>query len=164
MLSLALPPVLDVGCGPGRHVIALQRRGVAAIGLDSARGAVEAARRRGAEVIHRSIFGRVPAEGTWGSVLLMDGNVGIGGHPERLLRRCHTLLRPDGRALVEVEAPGEPTQSLEVRAAWSRSRTGWFPWAVVSADDVGSLAEASGFDLIELWSDAGRWFARLDRR
>ena len=27
VLSLALPPVLDVGCGPGRHVIALQREG-----------------------------------------------------------------------------------------------------------------------------------------
>ena len=164
MLHLALAPTLDVGCGPGRHVIELTRRGVPAVGIDNAVGAVRAARRRGAQVIHRSIFDRVPDEGPWGSVLLMDGNLGIGGDPERLLGRCRRVLRRGGRVLAEVEPPGARTQALEVRAAWATGRTGWFPWAQVGADDVGSLASASGLELAELWSDRDRWFARLDRR
>ena len=46
-------PVLDVGCGPGRHVHHLARRGVLAIGIDVSRDAVRLARRRGASVILR---------------------------------------------------------------------------------------------------------------
>ena len=36
-------PVLDVGCGPGRLVSGLARRGTVALGLDPAPGAVELA-------------------------------------------------------------------------------------------------------------------------
>lgn len=32
LLDRALGPVLDVGCGPGRHVVALARRGIPALG------------------------------------------------------------------------------------------------------------------------------------
>ena len=41
-------PVLDVGCGPGRHVLALARRGRLALGVDVAPAAVRVARLRGA--------------------------------------------------------------------------------------------------------------------
>lgn len=164
VLDLALSATLDVGCGPGRHVIDLLGRGVAAVGIDNARGAVEAARRRGAEVLQRSIFDRIPNEGRWGTTLLMDGNVGIGGDPDRLLRRCRRLLREGGRALVELSAPGERTGSLKVRAAWANARTDWFPWACVSADHVEPIADACGFDTVQVWGSSGRWFARLDAR
>ena len=162
MLALATAPVLDIGCGPGRHTIALARRGVPSLGVDSSPAAVAAARARGAAVVHRSVFDRLPAEGSWGSALLLDGNVGIGGDPLRLLERARDLLRPGGRTLVEVDAPGQPTERLSVRAEVPGTSTEWFPWARVGVDGLPRLAGDAGLSVVATWCDGGRWFARLD--
>lgn len=165
LLAHAVPPVLDVGCGPGRHVAALAARDVRAVGIDVAPAAVAAARRRGAQVLHRSVFDRLPHEGEWGTALLLDGNVGIGGDPEALLRRIRRLLAPGGRALVEVEPPGEVTRRLRVRAeVEGRPASGWFPWAIVGTDAVAGLARRTGFRSASTWHDATRWFARMEAR
>ncbi len=164
VLDDAVPAALDVGCGPARHVLALAARGVPAAGLDSSDEAVRAARSRGAAVHHGSVFDVVPSAGAWGTVLLFDGNVGIGGDPGALLGRVRQVLRPGGRALVEVERPAVASASLLVRAASPAGPVGdWFPWAQVSAADLGSLAGAGGFALAWLREIEGRWFGRLDR-
>lgn len=164
VLELASAPVLDLGCGPGRHTVALARRGVQALGVDSSPAAVAAARARGAAVVHRSVFDDLPAEGRWGSALLLDGNVGIGGDPVRLFRRTRRLLRSDGRVLVEVEPPGQPTERLSVRAEVPGTSTEWFPWARVGVDGLSRLASDSGLRVVATWSDGGRWFSRMDTR
>src|SRR5205823_333854 len=81
----AVGPVLDVGCGPGRHVLALARRGVLAVGVDVTPAAVRYARARGAPVFRGSVFAAVPGVGHWRTALLLDGNIGIGGRPVVLL-------------------------------------------------------------------------------
>ncbi|MGH2913998.1 MAG: class I SAM-dependent methyltransferase, partial [Solirubrobacteraceae bacterium] len=53
-------PVLDVGCGPGRHLHALARRGVFALGVDISSAAVARARSGGATAIVASIFDELP--------------------------------------------------------------------------------------------------------
>jgi len=105
VLDRASGPVLDVGCGPGRHVEALAQRGVVAVGVEISPVAVRHARRRGAEVVEGSIFEVAPDPGQWNTALLLDGNIGIGGCPELLLRRIGDLLSADGQVLVEVEPP-----------------------------------------------------------
>lgn len=163
LLDRARAPVLDVGCGPGRLVGALHRRGVAALGVDNSPTAIELARRRGAPVLQRSVFERLPDPGTWRSALLIDGSVGIGGCPHALLRRIGELLHVRGRLLVEVEAPHEPTESLVVRIETHRRASPWFPWARVSVVDLPDLAGSSGFRVTEQWHDGDRHFAHLDR-
>src|SRR3984893_8515114 len=96
LVGRVVPPVLDVGCGPGRHVVALAAAGIPALGLDVAPSAVHLARARGACVLERSVFARVPGAGRWATALLIDGNAGIGGDPEALLARIAALLRPGG--------------------------------------------------------------------
>lgn len=88
VLDRVVGPALDIGCGPGRHVLALSERGVPALGIDAAPTAVTLARERGCVAIERSVFGRVPARGRWRTILLLDGNIGIGGDPARLLGRA----------------------------------------------------------------------------
>ena len=106
-LLATLPgPVLDLGCGPGRLVLALCELGIAALGVDASPRAVDLARALGAATLERSVFDALPGEGRWPTVLLFDGNVGIGGDPATLLRRVGDLLAPHGRAFVEVEPPG----------------------------------------------------------
>ncbi len=162
VLDRAIGPVLDVGCGPARHVLALAARGVPTLGIDNAPSAIELARRRGAQVLLRSVFDRLPGEGRWGTALLLDGNIGIGGDPESLLSRVRALVCDGGRVLVELEPPGAPSARLRVRTEDGQGTSHWFAWAQVAADDVDAAAGSAGFTVIERWSGAGRWFARLD--
>jgi SAM-dependent methyltransferase len=154
-------PVLDVGCGPGRHVHALVRRGVLALGVDVSPSAVRIARARGAVAVEGSIFDRVPGAGLWRSALLLDGNVGIGGHPAALLARVGALLAPGGCALVELGPPGGGLRATRVRLERGTAVGGWFDWATVAADAVDAPAHDAGFHVDDTWCDDGRWFARL---
>lgn len=161
LLTLAPAPVLDVGCGPGRHVLALSRRGVFALGVDIAPGAVGLARRRGAPVIEGSIFDDIPGAGTWGSALLLDGNIGIGGCPVALLNRVRFLLRDRGEAIVELDPRRPALGRMRVRLEAGDHRSAWFPWARIGVDALGPVAAAAGYDVVEVRRGAGRCFARL---
>ena len=160
-LSRAVPPVLDVGCGPGRHVLALARLGVMALGVDVAPTAVYVARGRGAPVLQRSVFERVPGAGRWGSALLLDGNIGIGGEPETLLDRIAELLKAGGRCLAEVDPPGTASERISVRVETEAGATASIPWAIVGAGDLDAVGRRAGFVLDDLWNSAGRWFGCL---
>lgn len=59
-------PTIDLDCGPGRFVTALQKCGRPALGVDSSRAAVEWTRRRGGVTIRRDVFAGLPGEGRWG--------------------------------------------------------------------------------------------------
>ena len=157
-------PVLDVGCGAGRHVIELQRRRVPVLGVDVVPHAVEIARRRGGAVLQRSVFAPLPGEGRWASALLLDGNVGIGGDPVRLLARCRRLLAPRGRVVVEVDPPGSGWRRLSACLERAGRRSAPFAWAVVGADAIASLSGPAGLTLAMMTlTSSGRRFAHLER-
>jgi SAM-dependent methyltransferase len=153
-------PVLDVGCGPARHVRALLDRGVPALGIDVSPAAVRLAHRQGATVLRRSVFDRVPGTGRWRTVLLLDGSIGIGGDPAALLRRTGTLVTAGGTVVVEAAPPGVRSGPVAVRL----DRDGpVFRWARVGLDGLAALAQASGLALARTASLGGRWFGWLTR-
>ena len=153
--------VLDIGCGPGRHVLACAQHGIDALGVDISPAAVAEARRRGAPVVEACVFSGVPRAGTWGSALLLDGNIGIGGDPASLLARTAELLASGGRVIVEVGAPGAPTRRERIRLEVPGAHSGWFPWAQVGVDDVSALAQTAGLRCHATWEADGRWFVAL---
>ncbi|MFZ0040443.1 MAG: class I SAM-dependent methyltransferase [Solirubrobacteraceae bacterium] len=156
-------PVLDIGCGPGRHLHALTRRGVFGLGVDISDTAVRLARGTGASAIVASVFDDLPGTGHWQSALLLDGNIGIGGRPVRLLERIAMLLAPAGQILVELDAPDRPTAQTRIRLETADCCGEWFAWAEVSATGIGGTAGAAGMLVARQWSEAGRWFALLER-
>jgi SAM-dependent methyltransferase len=151
-------PVLDVGCGPARHVRALLDCGVPALGIDVSSAAVRLARGRGAAVLRRSVFERVPAAGSWRTALLLDGSLGIGGDPVRLLRRVAHLLAADGVVVVEVAAPTVESAALVLPAG---PRGAPVPWAQVGADDLGTVAQRAGLVVGRCRPLGSRWFGWL---
>ena len=155
-------PTLDIGCGPGRLVNALNRRGCPALGVDVSAAAVRIARSRGATVLRRDVFGQLPGHGRWRHLLLADGNIGIGGDPVALLRRCRQLLGPDGRLHAEVAAEGTSSWAGEasIRASHS-SAAATFRWAEVAREDLAVLARLATLRVTEAWQEAGRCFATL---
>ena len=111
----------------------------------------------------RDVFGRVPGTGRWMTVLLADGNIGIGGDPAALLRRAGELLAPEGQALVELEPPGSPLRCEGVRLCYAGLSSGWFPWAFVGTDQIEDVARDAGLGEVETWTVEGRWFASISR-
>lgn len=164
LLARAEGTVLDAGCGPGRLVAELAAQGREAVGVDTSRVAIMLTRALGATAVRRSIFSPVPGEGGWDTVLLADGNIGIGGDPVALLTRCRELLAPGGRVLTELDPPGTGLRAGRVRLERGAERGSWFPWAHVGADAVDGPAEAAGLEVETTWECDGRSFAALVAR
>ncbi|TDO52884.1 glycosyltransferase A (GT-A) superfamily protein (DUF2064 family) [Kribbella sp. VKM Ac-2571] len=163
-LSRCEGPVLDIGCGPGRIVTALAERGIPALGVDVSRRAVSLTTSRGASALHRPVQDRLPGEGRWGSVLLMDGNIGIGGDPADLLRRCAELVRPDGLVLVEVDPDDDLDDSTPIvlRSSTGRRSTP-LPWARVGTRALIRHARTTHLHPTEDWRTPHRAFLTLRR-
>ena len=162
LLATVEGPVIDLGCGPGRLVASLASRGVPALGVDSSPSAIALARMRGAMVLERDLFSPLPGEGRWGTALLFDGNVGIGGDPTRLLTRCRQLTAAGGLVVAEVQPPGTGWRRLTAWFERDGERSQSFAWAVVGADAIAEVAGPAGLDVAELGATpSGRWFAHL---
>ncbi len=138
-------PTLDLGCGPGRLTAALASIGHVTLGIDVVGEAVDQTQARGASALRRDVFDRLPGEGRWHTVLLADGNVGIGGDPLILLRRARQLAVANGRVVVEVAGPGVAPASRWAVLECDGVRSAQFRWATVGTDDIGELAAAAGF-------------------
>ncbi|WP_426988712.1 SAM-dependent methyltransferase [Pseudarthrobacter sp. Y6] len=158
-------PVLDVGCGPGRMLAAAGELGLMAMGVDTSAPAVRLATSRGAAAIHGSIFDPVPHEGGWASVLLLDGNIGIGGNIRVLLERIASLLAPGGQALAEAETPDSLDMAyLAVLEDSAGRASAAFPWARAGAKALAAHAARAGLASVATRTVQGRVFLTLERR
>ncbi|BBX98688.1 methyltransferase domain-containing protein [Mycobacterium lacus] len=140
-------PTIELGCGPGRLVARLVRRGVPALGIDRSVTAIRLAGRGGAPALLGDVFEPLPGTGCWRTVLLVDGNVGLGGDPRRILGRAAELLGRGGRCVAEFDP-----EVIGIRARWVRLESArevgpWFRWASVEVDSAAILAAQVGLTL-----------------
>lgn len=150
LLAHCVGPTVDLGCGPGRMTAALAARGLPALGVDVVPEAVEETQARGGRAVCRDLFDPLPGEGWWTSALLADGNLGIGGDPLALLARVRRLLIPGGRVVAEVHPPGTPSGPLLAELVCGCGGSSPFPWAIVGADAIGSIAAEAGLAVTRL--------------
>ncbi|UFU06313.1 class I SAM-dependent methyltransferase [Ruania halotolerans] len=157
-------PLLDVGCGPGRMVAAASRAGLRALGVDISPTAIAIARQRGLPVLLRSVDDPLPGEGRWGSILLLDGNIGIGGDPAALLRRCAALAAREGVVVVEAHPDDDHDTTFDaVLADPDGGRSHRFRWAESGRDALARHARAAGLRTRRQWRRGERSFVVLGR-
>lgn len=161
LLERCTGPTLDLGCGPGRLVVALGERGIPVLGIDCSQRAVRECRTRGGSAMLGDLFASLPEEGQWDHVLLADGNIGIGGDPIKLLGRAAAAVCEGGSVLVETAKPepphrAAPTGRSQTAQLWWHGRarladlgdpasiTGWFPWAVIGTSALTTIARELG--------------------
>lgn len=161
VLDLCEGVTMDVGCGPGRMAAALVERGHDVLAIDVVAESVRLARERGVVAMQHDVFEALPHEGRWTTVLLADGNVGIGGDPEALLRRVRELVEPRGRVVVDLAGPG-----VGIASRWARLQCGDtvsrpFRWSVVGVDAIDELARSAGLEVLTLHVVDDRWTAVL---
>jgi SAM-dependent methyltransferase len=161
VVGLCDGPTIDLGCGPGRLVAHLIQRGLPALGVDQSATAVALARRSGAPALRRDVFEPLPGTGRWQTVLLADGNVGLGGDPWRILQRAGELLRRGGCCLAEFDSGTDGIHAGWVRLESSRTIGPWFRWASVGVDCVTRLADDVGLAVAGIHPIGGRVVASL---
>jgi SAM-dependent methyltransferase len=162
LLSAVTGPVLDIGCGPGRMVRGAMDLGLDVLGIDVSAAAIEVARAGGLPVLLGSVFEPLPNEGHWQTVLLVDGNIGIGGDVAALLGRCRDLLLPTGEIVLELHTDASTDRAYTATLVDSDGGcSAQFPWAEVGLDRIAELAPQHRLALSQVWISEGRSFCRL---
>lgn len=155
------PPVIDLGCGPGRMVQALAESGRAALGVDMSSVAVNMSMARGGPALRRRIDEVLPAEGRWGTALLMDSNVGMGGDVAVLLARCMQLVMPGGLIICEVDESPERHEVHHVVLRTQHAFSHPLAWAQIGTVALIEVARSLDLVLMEEWTAGGRAFVAL---
>src|SRR5881397_2797454 len=139
--------VLDVGCGPGRHAVYLQRKGHRVVGVDASPTQVALARVRGLQEVYQASVQRLPRGlGMFDTVILMGNNLGLAGdlpRMRRFLRDAREITKRRGRNI----GRGRPPGLLSLRGHYKGRVGDWFDLLLLSPDDLAGLAHATGWDL-----------------
>ncbi|MGH2662697.1 MAG: class I SAM-dependent methyltransferase [Actinomycetota bacterium] len=161
--------VLDIGCGAGRVLLHLQGRGMEVVGIDNSPAAIRTCRLRGAKAAKVMSVGQIgPRLGTFDTILMLGGNLGLFGTPERarrILSRLHRVTTTKGR-IIGASRDRTKDQDPEMRRYVQRNRrlgrlsgqsririryrhhvTPWFDYFRITPGELAELLDGTGWQL-----------------
>jgi SAM-dependent methyltransferase len=163
--------VLDIGCGPGRHSLWLQRCGHEVASVDVSPGALQVAKERGCvRVLCADAMTVDLPERSLDAVTLMANGMGIGGTEQgtiHLLSGLWRLTSPGGRLLGSARDPlgteipehlayharnreaGLPPGQIHIRLEYQKKATDWFPLLLLERERAERLLLAAGWRPVE---------------
>ncbi|NRD24563.1 methyltransferase domain-containing protein [Winogradskyella litoriviva] len=101
-LQLSKGQVLDVGCGSGSHSLWLQNKGLNVKAIDSSKGAIEVAKKRG--VFSAELKPLLEETERFDTILLLMNGTGIFQELSLVsqnLKHLKSLLKPNGQILID---------------------------------------------------------------
>jgi SAM-dependent methyltransferase len=181
--------VLDLGCGPGRHALFLQKKGFDVVGVDASPTQVALARIRGVNHVYPGSVRRLPQGlGTFNTVLMMGNNLGIAGdvpRVRRFLRDLRGITRKGARLIGHSRIPGtwsedhlpyvkanlrrgRPPGLLTLRVRYKGRVGDWFDLLLIPPEELARLGQEAGWDLVRvIWERGyapGDYIGVLSRR
>jgi SAM-dependent methyltransferase len=159
-------PVLDLGAGAGRAALHLQERGLEVVAVESSPGAAEVCRRRGVVDVRVQDLVDPPADRPWRTVLLLCGNLGLGGSWDgnrRLLTVLAERCAP-GAVLVGDSVDGAPRPQVRLRFRHAGMATSWWDQRNVAPHEVDALVDGTGWAVEDRRVRGVEHWVRLRRR
>jgi SAM-dependent methyltransferase len=168
LAAVAAGPVLDLGCGAGRHALHLQQRGYAVTAIDMSPGAVAVCRARGLRDVRLGDLTDPPGDQRWGTVLLLCGNLGLAGDwdgTRRLLVQLAALAAPGARLIGDSVDPtitdnprhlasqqakraaGVYVGHVRLRLRYGDVTTPWWEQLNFRLTDIGPLIAGTGWEV-----------------
>lgn len=155
-LKNARGKVLDVGCGAGSHALYLQERGLDVLGIDTSKGAIAIALKRGLKKAKVSTF--LEVEGTFDTILFLMNGTGIIGTLDKIPQFFHKLkllLHVKGEAFIDssdliyLYENGYNIQGyygqMQYTLKYNEHQGAPFPWLFLDKENLVAEAEIHGF-------------------
>lgn len=142
-------PVLDLGAGAGRVSLHLQSLGFEVTAVESSEGAAEVCRRRGVADVRVADLNEPPDGRWWGTVLLMCGNLGLGGSWEgnrELLRRLADVCA-QGALLLGDSVNADVAGAIGLRIRYGGIVTPWWRQRNVRATEIAPMVRGTGWSI-----------------
>lgn len=142
-------PVLDLGAGAGRASLWFQERGMEVTAVESSRGAAEVCRRRGVRDVRVADLNDPPSDRRWRTILLLCGNLGLGGSHDgnrRLLRRLADIAADDAVVVGDTVTPTGPP-GIRLRIRHGDTVTPWWPQYNIPHDEMADLVDGTGWTI-----------------
>ena len=118
--------VLDVGCGPGRVALYLQRKGHKVTGIDCSDVTAQVARERGVKDCRVMDVRRLQFKpGSFDTIVMFGNNFGIcgtKGETKKMLRDFHKITSKNGRIIAHTMAPGADRDVHRSYLQWNLER------------------------------------------
>ncbi len=173
--------VLDIGCGAGRCLLYLQKKGLDVIGIDNSPLAVKICRKRGAKKIREMGYTQISsAMGEFDTVIMLGGNFGISGNPRAVrvfLRKMYKIMPDDGRIIGETLDPYQTTLpehvenqrrnrkhgrmggQIRIRIRYRIFATPWFEWLLLSPKELNQILDGTGWKVGRIFETGSPLYA-----
>ena len=163
-----LGPVLDLGCGAGRHALHFQSLGREVTAVDISPGAIDVSRARGVVDARLQDLTVPPADRRWMTILLMCGNLGLAGDwqgTKALLADLASIADPGGVLIADSVDPthmadeyssqhrrrneesGRHVGHARLRLRYQATVTPWWDLLNVPVGEVRSLVADTGWEV-----------------
>lgn len=166
-LKFAKGRVLDVGCGPGRHSLYLQKRGCDVLGIDVSPLVIKVCKLRGLKKARLMSIDDVDFEpNSFDTIIMMGNNFGLFGSfkkAQKLLKRFHKMTSEDALIIADTRDPYKTNnpQHLEyhrrnkqkcrmggqvkIRMRFRKYVGKWFDYLMVSQEEMEEILNGTGW-------------------
>jgi ubiquinone/menaquinone biosynthesis C-methylase UbiE len=171
-MSLARDPVLDIGCGAGRHSLCLQSEDRAVVSMDISPLMIRVASERGVKAPILAAAPRIPFKNeSFATIMLMFNGFGIcGGYEETVafLKELERVVRSGGNILASSRHPtltknevhlkyhelnrkrGRPVGLVTIRLEYGDEAGDWFKLLLASPEEMRELCQRAGLRLSDI--------------
>jgi SAM-dependent methyltransferase len=168
--------VLDFGCGAGRVLLYLQKKGFDVLGIDVSPLAIRVCRMRGLKNARLMPITKVSSKlGPFGTLIMFGNNFGLFASRKRarwLLKRFRKLTTAKARIIAESLDPyqtdnsdhlqyhrlnrrrGRMAGQIRIRVRYRKYVTPWFDYLLVSKQEMQTILKGTGWILRRVFTSA----------
>ena len=172
-LKYAQGKVVDVGCGPGRHALYLQKQGYDVLGIDQSPLVIKVCKLRGLKKVMQKRVTQLNIHcGTFDTLLMLGANFGLCANKRRapwLLKRFYALTSKQGRIILQSRNPyqtkephhlkyhrdnkiqGRMGGQIRLRHRYKNYIEPWYDYLFVSPQEMRILIRNTGWTIHKLY-------------